>query len=770
MNHSSESTGASQRRVLLRIRGKVQGVGFRPTIYRVVTARGCAGAIRNTPQGVFLDIEGPAGAVTEIVDEFRRIIPERARVDELLIEEAQPMGRDRFVIEPSATCGDSLLPIPPDLAMCPACKDELHEPANRRAAYPFNTCTACGPRFSIARAVPFDRPTSAMDEFPLCDACRAEYEAPEDRRFHAQTMSCPRCGPSLTWTPNLDELKFESLAPLDAARRALARGRIVAVKGLGGFHLACDATREEVVAELRKRKGRPHKPLAVMTPDIESCRGLCMVSRGEEELLRSASAPIVLLKKRPAAPLAAGVAPGLRHVGVMLAYTPLHHMLFDAPEMPPALIMTSCNRADEPIAISAQEVLERLGDIADAVLSNDRPIINRCDDSVFTFHARAPVPIRRSRGYVPEPILLARAGPSVFATGAMWKNAFALTSGRRAFLSQHIGDVSDADNAAHFEETFRRFSALLRLEPELIACDLHPDYPTTAFAQRLAEERGLPLVQVQHHHAHVAATLAEHRIEGRAIGVSMDGAGLGADGAIWGGEFFIADQASYDRKFHLRYVPMPGGEKAVLEPDRMALAHLTAAVGADEARARMQRYLGPERCASLLEIMKRRRYSPPTSSCGRLFDAVAALLDVRHSITYEGQAACELEAITDESERGSYAFCYDGGEIDCAPVFRLVCEDLDEGTKAPVIAARFHNAVVEMIREGCRRLREETGIVRVALSGGVMQNRLLVDRTVPVLRQEGFNVLLRRRVPPNDGGICLGQAACAIAQLSTTGG
>jgi hydrogenase maturation protein HypF len=757
----------SRRRVRLIVQGRVQGVGFRPTLYREVTARGCGGSIRNTPIGVEIELEGPAGAVDDIVENFRSLVPDRARVDNLILRTEDPVGEAEFCIENSSSAGASLLPIPPDLATCQKCHRELNDRADRRSGYPFNTSTCCGPRFTIARAVPFDRPTSAMDEFPLGSRCHHEYDNPDDRRFHAQTTSCPECGPTLRFDHLTDETSAGD-SPLDLARRCLRAGRIVAIKGLGGFHLACDATRTDTVEELRRRKQRPHKPLAIMVRDLETCRQIACPTSDEERLLNSPEAPIVLLRKRPDSPLPDNVAPHLAHVGVMLPYTPLHRLLLEGGEMPAALVMTSCNRSDEPIATDVRTVREDLFNVADSVLWNDRPIENRCDDSLVACLDGEPLPMRRSRGYVPEPIILEAGGPSVFATGAMWKNTFALTTGRRAFLSQHIGDVSDADNARHFADTFRRFSDLLRLEPEVVACDLHPDYPTTRFARALAEERDLTFVQVQHHHAHLVSCLAENRSAGPAIGVSMDGTGYGEDGCVWGGEFMVFDGAGYERKYNLSYVPMPGGEKAVLEPTRMALSHLAAASGAHKVLERAESLMDRSRARALLNIRDDRSFSPLTSSCGRLFDAVAAILGVRTEITYEGQAACELEAICDAGEEDSYEFEIGSDDIPVTPVIRSVCRDMDAGTPPPTIAARFHNTISGIIVQTCRRIREETGIDRVALSGGVMQNRTLLRRTVPALEDHGFDVLLQTRVPPNDGGICLGQAAVALARSESS--
>ncbi len=763
----SRTTGSALKRYRITVRGRVQGVGFRPTLYRALTARGCGGSIRNTPEGVVIEAEAPEDVLRAVVRDLPEIIPARARVDETFVTEVEPQGEAAFRIVRSSSDGRSLLPIPPDLATCDECREELRDPVNRRRRYPFNTCTACGPRFTIAREVPFDRQRNAMDRFPPCAECDREYREPADRRFHAQTLSCPACGPSLRF---LDMDGTELDEPLERTSRMLREGAILAIKGVGGFHLACDATRQDVVEEVRRRKKRPAKPFAVMVPDAVACRRFCEVSDFEEELLSSEQAPVVLLRKRPDCAAAEAVAPGLAHLGVMLPYTPLHAMLFDGDGTPPALVMTSCNRSDEPIAVTEEHVLSELGDIVDGVLTHDREIVNRCDDSVVAALNGTPLPMRRSRGYVPEPISLGRDGPPLLATGAMLKNAFALTSGRRAFLSQHIGDVSDADNAAHFAAAFGDFSRLLRLEPEAVACDLHPDYPTTRFARELSAARGLPLMQVQHHHAHVVSCLAENGREDPVIGVSWDGSGYGEDGAVWGGEFMIADRRTYERRHHFAYVPMPGGEQAVWQPTRMALAHLAAALGPQEATARLRPAMGERECGLALQVMDLREFSPLTSSAGRLFDAVAALLGVCTRATYEGQPACELEARCTPGVEGAYRFDYDNERIILDETLRAVCADLDAGAGAGLIAARFHNTMAAAIVETCRRLRAESGIATVALSGGVMQNRTLVGRVLSDLRGEGFEVLHQTVVPPNDGGICLGQAAWAFARLESEGG
>jgi hydrogenase maturation protein HypF len=759
---------ANEDRIRLRIvaRGRVQGVGFRPTYYRALTSLGCGGTISNTPEGVVLEVEGTRRTVEAFARDFRDYAPGRARVDELLVTETAPVGEYECRIIPSDPSGRSLLPIPPDLAVCAECREELDDSGCRRAGHPFNTCTVCGPRFSIARAVPFDRATNAMDDFPPCPECEREFTDPADRRLHAQTLSCPACGPRLVFlTPGGEELN----EPLARTQRMLADGQIVAIKGVGGFHLACDATNEDAVALLRRRKGRPAKPFAVMTPDLGRCRELCDVSELEAKLLTSEQAPIALLHMKAGCPVAPSVAPGLRHLGVMLPYTPLHLMLFEDPGVPEVLVMTSCNRSEEPIAISHAQVTERLSGIVDGILTNNREIENRCDDSVVAACGDFAFPMRRSRGYVPEPLMLDGEGPSVLATGGMLKNAFAITSGRRAFLSQHIGDVSDADNAAYFAKSVQAFLRLLRIDPEVVACDMHPDYPTTAYARDLCVTRGLPLVQVQQHHAHIVSCLAENEEHGPVIGVSWDGTGYGEDGAVWGGEFMVADRGGYERRYHLAYVAMPGGEQAVHQPWRMAAAHLARWLGDDEARRRLAGCVGERDVELALRAAGMERFSPRTSSAGRLFDAVSALLGLRLTATYEGQAACELEAACAGGSTGRYEFGYHGQEIGLQGVFAGICADLDAGAPVGEIATRFHATMAAVIADTCAMLREDTGLSDVALSGGVMQNRTLVAEVVARLRDAGFRVLLHSRVPPNDGGLCLGQAACALARLREEG-
>ncbi len=761
----SASARSGMRRIRLVVYGRVQGVGFRPAVYRAVTGAGCGGRVYNTPGGVSVEIEGPQRAVTRLTGHFADILPPRARVDEIVTEELDPAGEKEFHIDVSSTAGESLLPIPPDLAICSECAGEITDRRGRRRGYGFNTCTCCGPRFTIADGVPFDRRTSVMEDFPLCEKCLGEFGDPADRRFHAQTMSCPSCGPEAQFIPIArGRDKGVEFAPsagdeaICAAAAALKAGRTVAIKGIGGFHLACNAADDAVIQRIRTLKGRPHKALAVMVRDLSTAARICRMEPGAGDMLRGEKAPIVLLEKKDTPLISGSVAPGLGRVGVMPAYTPLHRLLFEHPDTPEALVMTSCNRSEEPIAIDRETVRTDLSDMVDGILDHNRRIENRCDDSVAGMVGGAAVVFRRSRGYAPEPVMLPADSPPVFATGAMWKNAFTLTKGRRAFMSPHIGDVSDADNAAYFEAAYRKFSVLLGIEPEILACDMHPDYPTSVFARRMAQGRDLPLHRVQHHYAHVLSCLAEHRAQGPVIGVSMDGTGYGEDGHIWGGEILVAGLQGYSRRFHLKYAPMPGGERAVSEPYRMALSHLAGVFGADDAVAIMGRIAPGLPLEAVASLAWRREFSPLTSSCGRLFDAVASMLGIRHISTYEGQAACELEAVAAAGVKGGYEYGFEGDEIVFPGTIAGICEDIAAGADRCVISARFHNTIAGMIEESCLMLRESDGLDTVALSGGVMQNTYLLGRCLKRLRRHDFTVLVHGEVPPNDGGISLGQA------------
>ena len=748
----------------LRVAGVVQGVGFRPHVYNLARRLGLAGFVLNDGAGVVVELEGPPAAIDEFVTQLQAAPPPRARLDAVEEEELAPAGEDTFVIKESVP-GEAQTLVSPDLATCGDCLDELLEPADRRYRYPFINCTNCGPRFTIIRGVPYDRPKTTMASFEMCPACRAEYDDPGNRRFHAQPNACGACGPALVlWDAEGNPLETED--PLGDAKQLLFDGRVVAVKGLGGYHLACDATSAEAVEKLRARKYREDKPFAVMARDVAVARRYCEMSDDELELLTSEKRPIVLLRKREPCHLPDAIAPQNRYLGVMLPYTPLHHLLFD--DDVEILVMTSGNRADEPIAYRDDKVVEHLAGIADYYLTHDRAIGRRVDDSVTRVFRGREYAVRRSRGYVPLPLELGRTyKTSVLAVGAELKNTFCMTKGSQAFVSHHVGDLENVATLEAFEEGIAHFREMFDVEPAAVARDLHPDY----LASRYAVASGLPEVVVQHHHGHVASVLADAGYyEGKVIGVAFDGAGLGDDGAVWGGEFLVADLAGYERAAHLKYVPLPGGDAAAREPWRMALAWLRELYG-DDALRRPLPFLDdiPEgRREMVLEAAAKGVNAPPTSSMGRLFDAVAALAGLRNFVNYEGQAALEFEQQVACEEDGAYEFSYDDGKplvIDAAPVIEAVVADVRAGTAPGAIAARFHNAVAAMAADVASRLRDEYGLSAVALGGGCFQNITLLRKLVPTLEGAGFDVLIHERVPTNDGGLSLGQAAAALARL-----
>ncbi len=676
-------------------------------------------------------------------------------------------------------------PVSPDVAVCTACLAEMLDPADRRFRYPFINCTDCGPRFTIVESLPYDRPKTTMRAFAMCPLYQAEYDDPASRRFHAQPNACPECGPSLEFLgarasrpqqrAGGPRTQVETEAALEAAGSMLDAGRIVAIKGVGGFHLACDATSDEAVAELRRRKGRGGKPFAVMVPDLAAAHGLARIDADEERLLESRERPIVLVAKRPVgAPprLSDQVAPGQAMLGLVLPYSPLHHLLLAGR----ILVMTSGNRSEEPICREDDEALERLGDLADAFLLHDRAIHAVCDDSVVRLFAGHELPMRRSRGYAPMPIALPPVeppAPPLLAVGAELKATFCLARGGRAFLSQHIGDLGNLETLAAFERMVDHLSGLFRIEPERIACDLHPDYLGTRWALALAAERGLPLVRVQHHHAHIAAVMAEHGLTGEkpVLGASFDGTGYGLDGAIWGGEILLADYTRAQRLAHLRYAPLPGGDAAIRHPRRMALAHLAAA-GIDWHPHLPPVAATPDRERRILARQLATGFGTvPTSSMGRLFDAVAPLAGLCQDAHYEGQAAMELEAaaaavgIADDGAT-RYRFALRDEEhllLDPAPLLAAVVRDRLRGEDPGRIARRFHAAVAHALVAACLHGRRKTGVSIVALSGGVFQNVLLLRLAIEGLARAGFEVLTHRKVPPNDGGLALGQAVIARA-------
>ncbi len=805
----------------LSVSGVVQGVGFRPFVYGLATRLDLKGWVCNTSSGVVIEIEGCPDAMNDFRLALTRESPPLARIEHLAVEPSPFNNFTHFEIRESASQVGAFQPISPDISICPDCLRELFDPKDRRYLYPFINCTNCGPRFTIIKDIPYDRPKTTMASFEMCDDCAREYHDPFNRRFHTQPVACPKCGPKITLVLNKTStpsgvpsearnevegrdgliasapfdfaanttplrsgrLRLESQSALEEAQRLLAEGKIIAVKGLGGFHLACDATNKNAVAELRRRKGRIDKPFALMMPDIETVERYCYVSFEERILLESRECPVVLLQKRDAVTpaIADSVAPHQHTLGVMLPYTPLHYLLMAdsksriANSVQPSaishplsvLVMTSGNFSDEPIATRNDEAITRLAPLADAFLLHDRDIQIRTDDSVVRIFENQELPIRRSRGYAPYPVKLPFNVPPLLAVGGELKNTFCVARDHYAFMSHHIGDMENLETLKSFEEGADHFQNLFRIAPEIVAYDLHPDYLSTRYAQRLAANNQR-LIPVQHHHAHIASCLAENHHKGNrsVIGVAFDGTGYGSDGAIWGGEFLIADYKSFDRAAHLAYIPLPGGDAATRKPARVALSHLLAANLSLDLDLPTLAALSPAEQNIIAKQIANGLNSPLTSSMGRLFDAVASIIGVRQEVNYEGQAAIELEAISDPIEKCAYPFAISHGEIIASTVIQSVVSDFRAGVPPPTIAARFHNGVAMMIRNVCVHLREQYAINQVALSGGVFQNITLLGKTLKLLHGADFEVFTHHLVPPNDGGIALGQAAIAARQIS----
>jgi hydrogenase maturation protein HypF len=759
-------------RVVVSVRGVVQGVGFRPFVYQLVTRHGLKGWVCNTSEDVRIDIEGEQAAIDRFLVELESTAPPLASIESILTTIEEPVGYERFEILRSVAEEGKYQLVSPDVATCPACLQEVFSPDDRRYRYPFTNCTNCGPRFTIIEDIPYDRPKTTMHHFTMCPECQQEYDNPLDRRFHAQPNACPRCGPSLELVDDRGRaVGAEDM--LSETGRLLREGSIVAIKGLGGFLLACDATNEKVVKLLRERKKRPSKPFAVMLTSLEEVEEHCEVSEAEKELLTFHQCPIVLLRWKPGSTVTTAVAPGLRHLGVMLPYTPIHHILMRETGLP--LVMTSGNLSEEPIASDNKEALRRLGGIADYFLMHNRDIYSRYDDSVAIVEREELQLVRRARGYAPYPIHLPFRAKQVLACGAELKNTFCLTREDHAFLSQHIGDMENLETLEHFENTIELYERLFRVQPDIIACDMHPEYLSTKHAKELAAESpGLSLVPVQHHHAHIVSCMVDNGLDEPVIGVAFDGTGYGTDGCIWGGEFLLVDYHGFERLGQFQYVPLPGGAAAIKRPYRMAIGYILSTLGRGALQSNLPliQYVGNQEINIIEKQVSRGINSPLTSSCGRLFDAVSALIGVRGQVDYEAQAAIELEAIADENEGGHYPFDIvrqDGIEIvQFGRLFEAIIEDLDKGCTPEVISARFHNTMSRVVVEMCQRLAGRTGIKRIALSGGVFQNRLLLRLTVAALEETGLSVFTHRQVPANDGGISLGQAV--VANFTAEGG
>ncbi|MEO6964422.1 MAG: carbamoyltransferase HypF [Acidobacteriaceae bacterium] len=763
---------AFETRKHIQVRGIVQGVGFRPFVYNLAVSLDLAGYVFNSSAGVTIEIEGREPAVHRFVEALRSDPPQLAEVTDIEVSSIDVRGDSTFSILHSRQEAGEFVLISPDAGTCDACWRDFGDSRNRRYGYPFTNCTHCGPRYTIIQDIPYDRATTTMSKFKMCSACATEYQDPADRRFHAQPNACADCGPSLALVPrgsSLADCKFQepkSLPILHEVRRLLHQGKILAVKGLGGFLLACDASNEAAVMELRRRKHRPAKPFALMVRDVEAVRKLCDVSNADEAALLRLRRPIVVLPRRADKELASGIAPGINTVGVMLPYTPLHYLLFsDSPDTTsefPALVMTSGNLSEEPIVISNAEALAQLDGIADWFLLHNRDIAMRVDDSVVrTFDGRERV-LRRSRGFVPQAIDLKTPMEEVLAFGGELKNTFCLTKGRYAILSQHIGDMENYETTRFFEETLSKAKHLFKVEPHAVAYDLHPNYTSSRMALSSPIEQK---IGVQHHHAHVASCMAENHLRGKVIGVAFDGTGYGADGRIWGGEFLVADFAGFERRAHLRNVLLAGGDATVRQPWRMARSYLRDTFG-EQVPTGLDCFRGvTEKQLEIVDRMLASRFHTiETSSCGRLFDAVAALIGLGKAVTFEGQAAIALENATEIGIERRYDFEVVGDKgaiLDFRPMIAEIVKDLALGKTAAKISSCFHNTLVEAVVEMCCRIQRSDGLNRVCLSGGTFQNLYLLDRTVAELRCRGFGVFLHATVPCNDGGIALGQAVIA---------
>lgn len=757
-------------RLRVAIRGAVQGVGFRPFVYRLATELGLAGWVNNSPQGVFIEVEGGREELNSFLLRIEREKPPRSFIQSLESSFLDPKGFKGFEIRKSDSAGEKTTLVLPDIAVCNDCLNDISDPNNRRYRYPFTNCTNCGPRFSIIEALPYDRANTTMKKFLMCAECAEEYENPLDRRFHAQPNACPRCGPYLElWNSEGDLLASRDQALL-AAAEAVRAGAIVAIKGLGGFHLVVDARNEDAVSRLRQRKHREWKPFALMYPSLDAIEADCEVSEIEERLLLAPESPIVLLKRRKLNPRSAiripqSIAPGNPYLGVMLPYTPLHHLLLEELRFP--IVATSGNLSDEPICIDECEALRRLGGVADLFLIHDRPIARHVDDSITRVMMGREMVLRRARGYAPLPVHLAQKLPALLATGSHLKNAVAISAGSEVFVSQHIGDLETSQAFDAFRRVISDFERLYEIQPESVACDAHPDYLSTQFALRSP----LPAHSVQHHFAHALACMAENEVVTPALGVVWDGSGYGLDGAIWGGEFLRVTDDSFARVAHFRAFPLPGGEKAIKEPRRAAMALLYEVFG-EEAFAMDD--LAPVRSftshelSALRQMLLKRINAPVTSSAGRIFDAMASIAGLRQITKFEGQGAMELEFALDgfrTDETYPAGLCESDQQsvliVDWRPMTLGVINDVRRGVPAGTVSAKFHNTMAESIVAVARRVGEE----RVALTGGCFQNKYLTERAIRRLRDEGFRPYWHQRIPPNDSGIALGQIVASARAL-----
>ncbi len=797
MRKLHNKTEVSINRVQILVRGIVQGVGFRPFIYSLAKKKSLKGQVLNNSIGVLIDVEGEECKITQFISELKKNPPPLSNIESIEFHNYEhAVNYSEFRIVESQSNGAKFMPISADIATCDDCLHEMFDKNNRRFRYPFINCTNCGPRFTIIENVPYDRAQTTMRDFEMCDACRSEYENPLDRRFHAEPTACAYCGPKLflfsnEFEPQRRRNAEENKDAIEQSRQLLQNGKILAVKGIGGFHLVCDALDAEAVKNLRARKYREDKPFALMANSVEVIKNYCFVSEAESELLLSKERPIVLLERKPDADIPEAIAPKAKNLGFMLPYTPLHYLLLENQAKP--LVMTSGNISDEPICYEDVEANERLKNIADYYLLHNRRIYIRTDDSVVCVlkseeiypqintdrhrlekdksqipNPKSQIVMRRSRGYAPAPVKTSfKFEKQILAYGAELKNTFCLTKDNYAFVSHHIGDLENLETLKSFTTGIEHFKRLFNLKPEIVAYDLHPEYLSTKYALETRATK----IGVQHHHAHIASCLADNEIEGEVIGVAFDGLGLGMDGKLWGGEFFVADFLEAERIAHLEYVPMPGGAKAIREPWRMAAVFLHREFGDDFLTLEIPfvKNLNNGAWKTIRQMITTETNSPNTSSMGRLFDGVASLLGVRDSVNYEGQAAIELEAIAEKNCADGYVFeiAEDESIIKIGDVIHQIIKDMLAGISPQVISAKFHNGVAQLISLIARRIRNERKLNRVALSGGVFQNMFLLEQTCRILKSDGFEVFTHNRVPTNDGGISLGQAAIANAHIIT---
>ncbi|MDO9087799.1 MAG: carbamoyltransferase HypF [Anaerolineaceae bacterium] len=747
----------------IHIKGIVQGVGFRPFVYSLAIQNNLNGWVQNTSSGVDIELVGSTPDLEVFISALKNSPPHLSRIDSISIDETEKQSYKKFEIIKSQSQAGEFIPISPDYSICDDCLRELFDPQDRRFRYPFINCTNCGPRFSIIKDIPYDRPKTTMAPFQMCDRCQSEYSNPLDRRYHAQPIACPDCGPQVSLMVN-NQIIAKGNDAIQQSRKMVRTGKILATKGLGGFHLACDAGNHSAVENLRTRKKRSDKPFALMAFSISLIENYCSLSGEEKKLLESKEKPIVLLKLKSTNELSPLLAPAQKHLGFLLPYTPLHYLLLDpVDENPEVWVMTSGNLSEEPIAYKDSESINQLSNIADGFLMHDREIFMRVDDSVTRIVQGKNYPIRRSRGYAPNPIITPSNVPQILATGAELKNTFCLTRDNYAFISHHIGDLENYETLISFEEAINHYENLFRIKPSILASDLHPDYLATRYATQRANLESIPNIQIQHHHAHLASCLADNhwKVDDFVIGLCYDGTGFGTDGAIWGGEVLIGNYSQYQRRFHLKYVPLPGGDITVRIPARMALSHLWEYQLDWDYSIPSVASLCMEDRTVLESQLKSKINTPNTSSMGRLFDAAASIMGIKHRVNYEGQAAIEMEALIDEKESKFYPIEIENNLINPKPLFESLIIDQQNNVSINKMAARFHNSIVQYSTNICIIIRKESGINSVALSGGVWQNKVLLDNTIKKLKKERFDVMIHHNVPTNDGGISLGQALIA---------